>query len=302
MGNVLHTEGLTKTYGGKKVVNNINMDIDKGDIYGFIGKNGAGKTTFMRLILDLAIPDSGSILLFNGMDRKQAGQKMGSIIEAPALYTGCTSLENLKRFAIISGSDAAAKTDSELLELIDLVGLTDAGNKKVGHYSLGMKQRLGLAIAMLGDPEFMVMDEPVNGLDPAGIKDIRDAIRNLNHEKGVTFLISSHLLDELSRIVTRYGIINDGVLVEEITAHDIENKFRENITLTTDNPQGAVEVLGRVIPLGEVVVNGETITIYDHTFEPAAINRILVTNNISVSSLNAAANNIEDYFIERIGG
>lgn len=302
MGNILHTEGLTKIYGGKRVVNSISMDIDRGDIYGFIGKNGAGKTTFMRLILDLALPDEGSITLFDGLDRQQAGLRMGSIIEAPALYTGCNALENLKRFAIISGEKAAAKSDAELTELIDLVGLKDAMPKKVGHYSLGMKQRLGLAIAMLGDPEFMIMDEPVNGLDPAGIKDIRDAIRNLNREQQVTFLISSHLLDELSRTVTRYGIINDGVLVEEITAREIEEKFRKNITVTVDDPKKAVDVLGGLIPLGDVVVSQNLITIYSHAYESAAINRILVTNGVSVSSLNAQANNIEDYFIERIGG
>lgn len=302
MGNILHTEGLTKIYGGKRVVNSISMDIDRGDIYGFIGKNGAGKTTFMRLILDLALPDEGSITLFDGLDRQQAGLRMGSIIEAPALYTGCNALENLKRFAIISGEKAAAKSDAELTELIDLVGLKDAMPKKVGHYSLGMKQRLGLAIAMLGDPEFMIMDEPVNGLDPAGIKDIRDAIRNLNQEQQVTFLISSHLLDELSRTVTRYGIINDGVLVEEITAREIEEKFRKNITVTVDDPKKAVDVLGGLIPLGDVVVSQNLITIYSHAYESAAINRILVTNGVSVSSLNAQANNIEDYFIERIGG
>ncbi len=301
METVLKTEGLTKAFGKKTVVNQINMTIQRGDIYGFIGKNGAGKTTFMRLILGLAIPDKGTVSLFEGEDRRTAGMKIGSMIEAPALYSGCTALENLKRFAMISPMEADKAEDKRLRELLEMVGLQDAGKKLAGHFSLGMKQRLGLAIALLGDPEFLVLDEPVNGLDPAGIKSIRDAIRTLNQEKGVTFLISSHLLDELSKTVTRYGIINNGVLVEEIGKQELEEQFRRNITITVDDPQKAADILRGMIPGGEIVVNGDVLTVYSHQYEAAALNRILVEKGLQVSGLNTHVNDIETFFLERIG-
>lgn len=303
METVLKTEGLTKAFGKKTVVNQISMTIRRGDIYGFIGKNGAGKTTFMRLILGLAIPDAGTVSLFEGEDRRSAGAKIGSMIEAPALYTGCTALENLRRFAIISNgvNGAGKKDDKALMELLELVGLQDTGKKAAGHFSLGMKQRLGLAIALLGDPEFLVMDEPVNGLDPAGIKSIRDTIRTLNQEKGVTFLISSHLLDELSKTVTRYGIINNGVLVEEIDKQALEEQFRRNITITVDDPLKAASILQGMIPDKDLVVNGDVLTVYSHQYEAAALNRTLVQAGLQVSGLNTHVNDIETFFLERIG-
>ena len=297
MEHVLKTFGLTKKYDRKAVVNNINMTIAPGEVYGFIGRNGAGKTTFMRVVLGMALPDAGEISLFDGEPRRTAGQKIGSIIEAPALFSGCTALENLKRFSLLSTGGA----DRDLNELIDLVGLTDAGKKLVGHYSLGMKQRLGLAVAMLGDPQFMVLDEPVNGLDPAGIKDIRDTINVLNREKGVTFLISSHLLDELSRTVTKYGIINDGVLVEEITATDLADKCRQSIAITVNDTARAAAILRDHIPAGDIVIAGMEINIYNHTAEAAQLNALLVRNGIAVSSLGSAGYSIENYFIERMG-
>ncbi len=303
METVLKTEGLTKAFSKKTVVNEISMTIRRGDIYGFIGKNGAGKTTFMRLILGLAIPDKGTVSLFEGEDRRTAGAKIGSMIEAPALYTGCTALENLRRFSIISNGvkGAGKKDDKELTELLELVGLQDTGKKAAGHFSLGMKQRLGLAIALLGDPEFLVMDEPVNGLDPAGIKSIRDTIRTLNQEKGVTFLISSHLLDELSKTVTRYGIINNGVLVEEIDKQALDEQFRRNITITVDNPLKAASILQGMIPEKDLVVNGDVLTVYSHQYEAAALNRTLVQAGLQVSGLNTHVNDIETFFLERIG-
>lgn len=313
MKHVLQTFGLTKKYNHKAVVNNINMTIPRGDIYGFIGKNGAGKTTFMRVVLGLALADSGTISLFDGEPSKSAGQKVGSIIETPALYTGCSAIENLKRFSLLCTRktvipEGAApdsfpkdKQGGALYELLDLVGLSDAGNKKVGNFSLGMKQRLGLAVAMLGDPEFLVLDEPVNGLDPAGIKTIRDTIHILNQEKGVTFLISSHLLDELSKTVTRYGIINEGVLVEEITANELADKCRQSISVTVDDAAKAEAVLESVIPREDFTAGGNILKIYRHAGEAAALNTLLVRNGISVSSLGSGGYNVEDYFIERMG-
>ena len=207
---VLRTQNLTKQFGEKTAVKNVSMQIKKGEIYGFIGKNGAGKTTLMRLVLGAAMPTGGSIELFGGEESvNETRHRIGALLEYPCIYKNCTALENLRRFAILTGAD----TD-ELEDILDLVGLKGVGRKKAGQFSLGMKQRLAIGIALLGHPEFLVLDEPINGLDPAGIKEIRDVILALNQKKGVTFLVSSHLLDELSKIVTTYGIIKDGVLIE----------------------------------------------------------------------------------------
>lgn len=301
MEEILKTTELTKHYGHKAVVNRISMTINRGEVYGFIGENGAGKTTFMRLVLGMALPDSGTVSLFGGEAAKTAGQKTGGIIEAPALYGNCSAYENLKRMSMLSGRGTGSITDDRTLyDLIDVVGLTDAGNKKAGHYSLGMKQRLGLAVAMLGDPEFLVLDEPVNGLDPAGIKDIRDTIQRLNKERGVTFLISSHLLDELSKTVSKYGIIHEGVLVEEITANELAEKARQSISVTVDDPARAVRILSDKIKAEDIAVDGDVLRIYHHPGEAAAINALLVGEGIAVSGLGTQSFSIENYFIERM--
>lgn len=218
---VLRTDKLTKCFGDKKAVNKVSMQIKKGDIYGFIGKNGAGKTTLMRLVLGVAEPSDGRITLFNGQPLSYARHHIGALLEYPCLYKNCTAYENLKRFSLLTDSN-----NKQINNILKLVGLDKVGNKKVGKFSLGMKQRLGIGIALLGDPEFLISDEPVNGLDPTGIKEIRDVILRLNHERGITFLISSHLLDELAKIVTTYGIINDVVLIEQISAAELEHRCR----------------------------------------------------------------------------
>ena len=228
---VLRTQNLTKQFGEKTAVKNVSMQIKKGEIYGFIGKNGAGKTTLMRLVLGAAMPTGGSIELFGGEESvNETRHRIGALLEYPCIYKNCTALENLRRFAILTGAD----TD-ELEDILDLVGLKGVGRKKAGQFSLGMKQRLAIGIALLGHPEFLVLDEPINGLDPAGIKEIRDVILALNQKKGVTFLVSSHLLDELSKIVTTYGIIKDGVLIEQITAKELEGRCRHHLKLRVDN-------------------------------------------------------------------
>ena len=219
MESILTVKNIDKYYGDKKVLNNVSMNINRGDIYGFIGKNGAGKTTFMRVVLSLTYPRSGEVLLFGNKTIQEVGLKVGSLIEAPGFYKNLSAYENLKRFSIIYNAD-----EKKIPEILKLVGLSNTGKKKAKDFSLGMRQRLGIAIALLGDPEFLLLDEPINGLDPEGIKEIRDVILKLNKEKGITFLISSHLLDELSKIVTKYGILNNGVLVEEIGAKELHDK------------------------------------------------------------------------------
>ena len=293
---IIETEGLTKRYGKRLCVNNISIHIAKGDIYGFIGRNGAGKTTAMRLILGLARPTSGKIKLFNSDDLNAQRKKIGFLIEAPGLYKRCSALENMKRFSILYGGD-----DKEIEELLSFVGLNGVGNKKVGQFSLGMKQRLGIAIALLGDPEVLILDEPVNGLDPAGIKEVRDLLLKLNKEKNVTIMISSHLLDELAKITTKYGIINNGVLVEEIDAPKLMERCKNNIVISCDRLQEAKELLESELKLTNISIVNDKLHIVDEIESTDEINTLLVKNDFKVHEITINKNSFEDYFIERLG-
>ncbi len=293
---ILKTTNLTKQFGKKMAVNNVNMTIEKGDIYGFIGKNGAGKTTFMRLVLGTAFSTKGSIALFNGMPLEKARHRIGSLIEGPGLYKNCTAYENLKRFSLIYGG-----TEKEIQEILQLIGLDNTGKKKAGKFSLGMKQRLGIGIALLGNPEFLILDEPVNGLDPAGIKEVRDLILRLNHEKKVTILISSHLLDELSKVVTKYGIINDGNLVEEVSASDLIERCKQKLTFTVNDIEKAVSILSSVVPSSDIQAEDGQIILSSHLDDAASLNKLLVQQDIKVSGIQVQTDGLEQYFMKRIG-
>ena len=292
---VLRTKSLTKKFGSKIAVNAVDMNVAKGDIYGFIGRNGAGKTTAMKLILGLLNATEGEIELFGGEPLEKARGRIGSLIEAPGIYKNCTAYENMKRFSIIYGG-----TDEDIAQLLKLVGLENTGNKKAGRFSLGMKQRLGMAIAMLGNPEFLILDEPINGLDPEGIKDIRNTVLNLNREKGVTFLISSHLLDELAKIVTRYGIINNGVLTEEISAEDLNAMCESGLKVRVDDVKKAITALLPLVPQEEIRVSGGELVL-PIDVDAAAVNELLVKGGVRVSELGAMRGDMEEYFIARLG-
>ena len=296
MDNILQTVELTKKFGPHTAVDKVNMNIQRGEIYGFIGRNGAGKTTFMRTVLGLANATSGSYFLFGEKPSASTGRKIGALIEAPGLYGNCTAYENMKRFAILFGS-----TDEEIKDILEFVGLADTANKKVDAFSLGMKQRLGIAVALLGNPEFMILDEPVNGLDPAGMKEVRDLIVKLNTEKQMTFLISSHLLDELSKIATKYGIINNGRLIDEFTTEELAERCRHRLTITVDNVEKALEILANIVPAEEIKAEENDIVLFSHIEESARINRLLVENSIEVNELTKEADTLEKYFMERIG-
>lgn len=294
---VLRTQCLTKQFGEKTAVKNVSMQIKKGEIYGFIGKNGAGKTTLMRLVLGAAMPTGGSIELFGGKENEnEARHRIGALLEYPCIYKNCTALENLRRFAILTGTDA-----DELEDILELVGLKGVGRKKAGQFSLGMKQRLAIGIALLGHPEFLVLDEPINGLDPAGIKEIRDVILTLNQKKGVTFLVSSHLLDELSKIVTTYGIINDGVLIEQITAQELEVRCRHHLKLRVNNIPKATALLSCIVKPEAIKARDDCICMYDKLDQSDRINRLLVRHGIRVSELSVQTSSLEEYFLERMG-
>lgn len=293
---IVETKDLTKKFPNKLAVDHVSMHIARGDIYGFIGKNGAGKTTTMKLLLGLLRPTSGEMSLFGSTKLDEGRIKIGSLIEEPGLYKNFDAIENMKRFAILGGGD-----EKEIKEILDLVGLSGASRRKVREYSLGMKQRLGIAISLLGHPDLLILDEPINGLDPAGIKEIRDTILKLNKEKGVSFLISSHILDELAKITTRYGIINDGRLVEEIAADVLNERCQTNLKISVDDVKKAESILKENNLLGKYESRDHELVLFDHYDEAARINEVLVKGGVKVTGLSHSDMAFEDYFIERIG-
>ena len=296
MESMLKTTNIVKKYGNRTVLKNINMNINKGDIYGFIGKNGAGKTTFMRVVLSLTPKDSGEVIYYDNKSINDIGLKVGSLIESPGLYKNASAYENMKRFSILYGAD-----ESKINEILNMVGLENTCKRKAKDFSLGMRQRLGIAIALLGDPELLILDEPINGLDPEGIKEIRDVIVKLNKEKNITFLISSHLLDELSKIVTKYGIINNGELIEEISAKELNEKCKNRLVIEVDDTEQALNKLVSIIPKEDIKVNNNSIEINSHIKESANINKLLVESGIMVNAIYPNLDSLEEYFMKRIG-
>ena len=250
----------------------------------------------MKVILGLLFPTAGEVSLFGEPQNIKNLKRVGSLIESPGLYTNCTAFENMKRFAILSGG-----TDVQIHEILDLVGLKEAIYKKVKTYSLGMKQRLGIAIALLGDPELLILDEPVNGLDPMGMKDVRDIILKINRERGVTFFISSHLLGELEKISTIYGIIRYGVLTEEIRASELAEKCGRSILIRCNEPQKAAEIITHQMQIPQVYVNDNRLNIVTDLSRSAEINTKLVHEGIAVSELGIVSVSYEEYFLQKMG-
>lgn len=295
MNYVIETKELTKQYGNKTVVNRMSVHVGKGEIYGLIGKNGAGKTSLMKLLLGLTTPSFGEIYLFGSSKLDSARQKVGSLIEAPALYKNETAFENMKRFSLLTSA-----SDKEIREILTLVGLGNTGSKKAGEFSLGMRQRLGIGIALLGHPEILILDEPINGLDPAGIKEIRDVIVELNH-KGVTFIISSHLLDELGKIATNYGIVSGGVLIEEISAKELKDKCRTSLKIATNDKGKSAEMLKRWKPDIKLEISESGVTVLSEIEDNSEVNFLLVNAGIKVYEIKNESVGFEDFFIERLG-
>ena len=240
---VLTTSALSKRYGRFQALNEVSMHIPKGAIYGFIGKNGAGKTTLIRLICGLQEPATGSYSIYgiNYKDKTicKSRRRMGAVVETPSIYLDMTAEDNLKQQALILGLPSY----DSIPEILQLVGLENTGKKKVRNFSLGMKQRLGIAVALMGNPDFLVLDEPVNGLDPQGIIEIRELILKLNREKQITVLISSHILDELSRLATHYGFIDKGHLIREISAEELEAACRKCLKVEVTDAGALARVL-----------------------------------------------------------
>lgn len=296
----IQTMGLCKRYGNKNAVNNLSIQVPKGSVYGFIGRNGAGKSTTQRMICGLASPTAGEIKLFERpVTDPDVRRKIGTLIEQPGIYPGMSALENV----ILQGYSIGLENPKKsALEALDAVGLSKAVKKKAKHLSLGMKQRLGLAIAMLGNPELLILDEPINGLDPEGIVQLREVIANLHRDRGVTIFISSHILGELSKIATHYGIIKDGELIEQTSAEELANKRKDYLTVKVEDAQKAAQLLSKElhIPAMEVVSSRE---IHLPGFkDTAAVNRILYSNNYNVEEVFLHQQDLEEYFIELMGG
>ena len=299
---VLKLSRITKTYGKVAAVDDVNMTIKKGDIYGLIGKNGAGKTTLLRLVASLAFPDSGEIELFGATTEtglQEARTRMGCVIEIPALYPNLTAVQNLEYYQRIKG----IPDKSVIQEKLELVGLMDTGKKKFKDFSLGMKQRLGIALALLSNPDFIILDEPINGLDPSGIVEMRELLKKLNTERRITILISSHLLSELSLVATRYGIIDQGKLVKELTEEELREECKQSLVITVDDISKATSVLETVLNVKDFkVFNDSEIRIYDYFDDPSEVNYQLVSNGVRVINITEIGDSLEDYFMTLTGG
>ncbi len=296
---LIETKDLTKVFGKFKAVNNVSMHVEKGAIYGFIGKNGAGKTTFMKMICGLSTQTSGSITLFgkSGAGLAEVRRKIGCLIESPGIYPKLNAFDNLKMKGLAMGCYDKKKAE----EMLELVGLSHTGKKKSGEFSLGMKQRLGIAMALTGDPEMMVLDEPINGLDPQGIVEVRDTISRLATERGITILISSHILGELSRIATHYGIINQGQLIKELSSDALQAECTARLELRVDNVQIATERLAAA-NIAHTVVGPEHIHITSNVEYSGEINRDLVNHGVLVKELAVRGQDLEEYYLKLTGG
>ena len=278
------------------------MTIKKGDIYGFIGQNGAGKTTLIRLITGLIHKSGGEIELLGANEENElnkARTMVGSLIEFPSLYTNMTARENLEVSRLVRNIPGKKCID----EVLELVGLKDVEKKKVKNFSLGMRQRLGIANALMGNPKLLILDEPINGLDPMGIVEIRELLKKINKEKDMTILISSHILSELSELATTYGIISNGKLIEEITAKQLSEKCRQYIDLKVDDTARAVILLERELGISDYeVLEDSNIKVFSNLDNVGEVNSLLSRSGIIVESISVKGENLEEYFMNKVGG
>lgn len=299
---VFTAKNITKRYGKVWVLTGVNMEIRRGDIYGFIGGNGAGKTTLMRILTGMAKCTAGEIEIFGKNETNelciQRG-RMGAMIEKPALYPGMTARDNLEVFRLQRGL-AETKCIDEALET---VGLTDTKAKRVKNFSLGMKQRLGLAVALLGNQEFLVLDEPMNGLDPEGIVAFREILQKLNREHGTTILISTHLLGEMDQLATCYGFIHKGKIIEQITSKELFEKCRTYLSIYVDDAKNATIILRKKFPEYEIkIVEEHSIHLYGFVGNTGEITKTLVSEMINVKEMKVKNTSLEQYYMTILKG
>lgn len=299
---ILQTTALTKKYSHTVALDNVNVTIKKGGIYGFIGQNGAGKTTFMRVISGLSLPDSGKIMLFGKSGKKELEaqrKRMGSMIEYPALYPYMTAHDNLEAMRRAQGIP-----NKEVVEhCLEIVGLKNTGKKKVQNFSLGMKQRLGIAMALLGDPEFLMLDEPTNGLDPVSIIEIRKLLQSLSSERHLTILVSSHILGELYQLATNYIFLHHGKIVQEITKEQLDQYCKKHISILVDDVSSAAVTLERSLHTRHyTIMPDQSIQLYDYVDDMQKVITALSENHLIIKDIKVAGDSLETYFINTIGG
>ena len=297
---VLQTDSLTKTYKTTKALDRLTMNVERGAIYGFVGRNGAGKTTLIRLICGLQLPTEGSFTLYGcpntSREITKARRRMGAVVETPSIYLSMTAEENLKQQYQILGLPSCEGVG----ELLELVRLQNTGRKKARDFSLGMRQRLGIAVALAGDPDFLILDEPANGLDPQGIIEIRELILRLNRERQITVLISSHILDELSRLATHYGFIDNGHMVKEISAKDLEASCRKCLRLTVSSTRplaAALEGMGL-----EFTVRSDTEADVYGAPPVTDLTLALHAAGCQVKNIHEHDESLESYYMNLVGG
>lgn len=300
MNYILETDALTKQYKTFKALDGLSMHVPKGAIYGFVGKNGAGKTTLIRIICGLQEPTAGEFTLY-GISSKEKSitksrRRMGAVVETPSIYLSMTAEENLRQQYQILGLPSY----EGMPELLSLVGLGNTGKKKAKNFSLGMRQRLGIAVALAGDPDFLVLDEPVNGLDPQGIIDIRELILKLNRERQITVLISSHILDELSKLATHYGFIDSGRLIKEMSAAELESACRKCAKLTVSDTKALSRVLD-AMKLEYVILSDCEADVYAD-LNVTVLTRALDKEHCELVSLKEHDESLESFYIGLVGG
>ncbi len=298
---VLATKGLTKRYGNHLAADRVELTVGKGQIYGLVGRNGAGKTTIIRMVSAQTVPTAGEISLFGatGKALPRMRARTGVMVETPSFYPYLTAKQNLEYYRIQRGVPGKRTVD-QVLEEVDLA---DTGKKTFKNFSLGMKQRLGLALALMNRPDFLLLDEPINGLDPEGIVEFRNLLLKLNRERQTTILISSHILPELANLATCYGFLDNGVMLEQITAQALEEKCRACIEVRVDDPAAGALVLEQRLNLRDYeVLPGNLLRLYQELDRPQAVAKALVEGGVGLQSIESRGANLEDYFLSMIGG
>lgn len=294
---VLQLKGIKKRYGSQQVLKQVDVTINKGQIYGLVGKNGAGKTTLMRILTGLTKQQAGSMWLLgengkNGYD--EARKKMGSIIETPSFYPFFDGKTNLEYYNRQLGGKANVD------EVLDLVGLGKSGKKKFKNYSLGMKQRLGIGLAILNDPEFLVLDEPINGLDPMGIVEVRNLIRKLNQERNITIIISSHILGELESIATNYGFLDKGIILEELSKEELEHKCRPNWKIRVNEPDKVFSLLQEKYGFSQIEKEEGSLILKESLLNPEQLTREIVEKGYDLYEFSMINKSLESYYLDLI--
>ena len=296
---ILRTNTVSKKYTNYYAVDKVSISIKKGEIYGLIGENGAGKSTLMKMIAGLVEPSEGSVERFGNFVPQTERYRIGCVIESPALYAELTAKQNLEVFRKAYG----LSSKESVQQILKQVGLSQYENKIVKKFSLGMKQRLAIGVALLGNPDFLILDEPINGLDPTGIQDMRNFLLKLNREEHITIMISSHILGELSKIATKYGIIKNGKLIEEITAKELNEKCQCCLKIkASDTAQAAILIEKNLHTKNYEILSDNNIRIFEYVDNPGIVNSLLVNHGISVDECTVTKESLEDYFNEKMRG